>query len=212
MYVDRLSVLISLKGPLSRCKLSLSLSHTHTHTHTHKCMHGFYETFRSSHFVRAFLVSSGTSIQSSQQENETKDGSLKSGGSQDESEEYLVILRRIANHISQPRKFVKASELMRRLLKELGEKESRSSSIQDGVLEVLRASMKDPGNVLDPAFAVEYSRLFSTAPSYLEVSIIQNADLLMLLRFSLRCRMSIARAKRDYEHCIVVHCIIDVKP
>ncbi|KAK9824923.1 hypothetical protein WJX74_007145 [Apatococcus lobatus] len=74
-------------------------------------------------------------------------------------------LRRLATHISNPKKMKKAGCLLRQLLSD-GKIEQSHSSL---VFEVLRSAMRKPANATDPTLIKEYERLFSTASKHADI-------------------------------------------
>ncbi len=76
-------------------------------------------------------------------------------------------LRKIAVHIAQPRKFVKAAELLRQLFGQEGT--LRHAEHGPLAFSALKASMRDPQQAHDPLLAREYSKLFMAASKHAEV-------------------------------------------
>ena len=76
-------------------------------------------------------------------------------------------LRKIAAHISQPKKFVKAAELLRQLFSQEGT--LRHAEHGPLVFSALKAAMRDPQQAHDPLLAREYSKLFTAASKHAEV-------------------------------------------
>ncbi|CAK0783416.1 hypothetical protein CVIRNUC_006615 [Coccomyxa viridis] len=86
---------------------------------------------------------------------------LKTEGTDD----VRVALEKLGGHISNPRKFKKASPLLRQLLKE-----GRVTKDHAFLLfQVLRGAMKDPSLAVDPTLTTEYQKLFTAASRYREV-------------------------------------------
>lgn len=102
--------------------------------------------------------------------NEAGSSHNDSKGSENDSNAYIQALDRVVKHIQQPRKFLKASEILRRILDELKSKNASSNELFERVFWAMRASMKDPEIFLDHANALEYSRLFLSATDYFKVS------------------------------------------
>lgn len=80
-------------------------------------------------------------------------------------DQITAALLRITSHISNPKKFPKASELLRQLFSQ-GVLQERHGSL---LFEALSASMKDPSRANDPMLAREYSKLFTVASKHPEV-------------------------------------------
>lgn len=80
-------------------------------------------------------------------------------------DQVAAALRKIASHISHPKKFPKASELLRQLF---GQGALRA---EHGPLafSALKAAMRDPQRAHDPQLAREYSKLFTVASKHAEV-------------------------------------------
>lgn len=80
-------------------------------------------------------------------------------------DQVAAALRKIASHIAHPKKFPKASELLRQLF---GQGALRA---EHGPLafSALKAAMRDPQRAHDPQLAREYSKLFTVASKHAEV-------------------------------------------
>ena len=85
----------------------------------------------------------------------------------DEEDEILVALHRIHSHITNPKKFKKASELLRRLLSTQGAlDQQRHGTI---LFDILSSSMEHPRvQVHNSDLASEYSKLFKVASKHAE--------------------------------------------
>ena len=80
-------------------------------------------------------------------------------------DQITAALQRITSHISNPKKFPKASELLRQLFSQGVLTQHHGSS----VFGALVASMEDPKRSNDPMLAREYSKLFTVASRHPEV-------------------------------------------
>ncbi|CAL5220662.1 g2708 [Coccomyxa viridis] len=81
------------------------------------------------------------------------------------ADEVRVALERLVTHISNPRKFKKASALLRQLLKENKVTHAHSALL----FQALRAAMKDPNLAVDPTMTIEYQKLFTAASNFREL-------------------------------------------
>lgn len=77
-------------------------------------------------------------------------------------------LRKIAGHIPHPKKFAKASELLRALMAEQGPGALRQEHMPL-LFSALKAAMRDPQQAAEPGLAREYSKLFTAASKHAEV-------------------------------------------
>jgi len=86
--------------------------------------------------------------------------------------EIVAALQRITSHISNPKKFCKAAELLRQLLTQLpgGALDIHNRNHGNAVFTALVASMEeDPTRSNDPLLAREYSKLFTAASKHPEL-------------------------------------------
>lgn len=84
-----------------------------------------------------------------------------------EQDQIAIAITKIANHIGQSsKKFIRSSELLRRLLEGNDVDAEKHGSL---IFSALAASMVDPDRSSDPMVGREYYKLFSLSSSRLEV-------------------------------------------
>jgi hypothetical protein len=82
-------------------------------------------------------------------------------------DQVAAALRKIASHIGHPKKFVRASELLRQLLSQAGAVTPRHAPL---AFSAIKAAMADTKRCGDPLLSREYSRLLTLASKHAQVS------------------------------------------
>ncbi|KAI7836979.1 hypothetical protein COHA_009161 [Chlorella ohadii] len=88
------------------------------------------------------------------------------------NDQVAAALRKIAGHIGHPKKFGKASQLLRELLAQGAVQQAHGPLL----FSALKAAMRDPAQAADPLLAREYSKLFTAASKVSEVFTIREKN------------------------------------
>ncbi|PRW20364.1 hypothetical protein C2E21_9030 [Chlorella sorokiniana] len=88
------------------------------------------------------------------------------------SDQVAAALRKIAGHIGHPKKFAKASQLLRELLAQGAIQQAHGPLL----FSALKAAMRDPAQAADPMLAREYSKLFTAASKVSDVFTIRDKN------------------------------------
>lgn len=88
------------------------------------------------------------------------------------NDQVAAALRKIAGHIGHPKKFSKASQLLRELLAQGAVRPAHGPLL----FSALKAAMRDPAQAADPLLAREYSKLFTAASKMADVFTIREKN------------------------------------